>query len=152
MSFNHITAYEPDGWIDYSFCYCIRVRDGYLQFRRDFPTLYFPDRRRSSISWRHKMGTLSALLPLCKGNPPVTGGYLSYKSVMQILYVFFVVSLNKSLNKAETPWRSCDLNGVWYVFNTRVNLVCTDKQLITTSVLTRAYILAYFLTGLWWHR
>ena len=29
--------------------------------------------------WRHQMETISALLALCEGNPPVTGGFTAMK-------------------------------------------------------------------------
>ena len=50
------------------------------------------------------------------GNPPVAGGLLEQKPVMQSVDVFFMVSLNKLLNKQygcrwfETAWRLCDLS------------------------------------------
>ena len=46
----------------------------------------------------HAMGTLSALLALCEGNPPVTGGFPSQRTSDAEL-CFFVPSLNKLLNK-----------------------------------------------------
>ena len=59
--------------------------------------------------WRHNMGTISALLDLCEGNPPVTG-------------CFFWSTTNKLLNKQSTgswsgtPWRSCDAVVILYGF------------------------------------
>ena len=52
------------------------------------------------LSWRrHHMGTLSALLALYKGNPPVTVDSPK-KSVIRSFVIYFVfVSLNKLLNK-----------------------------------------------------
>ena len=69
-------------------------------------------------SWCHDTETLSTLLALCEGNPPVTGRYLSQRPVMQTFDVFFVVCLNKSLDK-QLPvnqdamtlmWLRCDKN------------------------------------------
>ena len=60
--------------------------------------------------WRHAMETLSALLPLCEGKPPVTGAFLSQRAAN--VGFLFDISLNKRLNKSfscwwlETPWRS----------------------------------------------
>ena len=68
--------------------------------------------------WRHQMGTFSALLALCEGNPPVTAGFPSQRPVTRKFYVFFHLCLNKRLSKQsrrrwfETPshalWRRCN--------------------------------------------
>ena len=47
------------------------------------------------------MATLSALLALYEGNPPVTGGFPLQRPVMGKFDVFFVVSVNKVLNNLE---------------------------------------------------
>ena len=49
--------------------------------------------------WRHQMETFSALLVLCEGNPAVTGGFPSQRSVTQSFDVFFDLRLNKRLRK-----------------------------------------------------
>ena len=68
---------------------------------------------------RHQMETFAALLALCEGNPPVTGGFPSQRPVTRSFDVFFNLSLNKLLNKKsrrwwfETPsrssWRHCNV-------------------------------------------
>ena len=64
--------------------------------------------------WRHQMETFSALLALCEGNPPVTGGFPSNRPVTWNLS-FFDVLLNKRLNnqwscrRFEAPWCLCDV-------------------------------------------
>ena len=40
--------------------------------------------------WRHQMDTFSALLILCEGNPPFTGGYPSQRPVKRSLIFFFI--------------------------------------------------------------
>ena len=61
--------------------------------------------------WRHQMETVPALLALCEGNPPVTGGFPSQRDSNTGFDAFFDVSLNKRLNKQtrrrwfETPSR-----------------------------------------------
>ena len=40
--------------------------------------------------WRHQMETFSALLALCEGNPPVTGGFPSQKPVTRSFDVFLI--------------------------------------------------------------
>ena len=64
------------------------------------------------------METFSALLALYEGNPPVTGEFLSQRSVTWGFDVFFDLLLNKRLSKQsrqrwfETPsrslWRHCN--------------------------------------------
>ena len=49
--------------------------------------------------WRHQMETISALLVLCKGNPPVTGGFPSQRPVLQSFVVFVDLRLNRRLIK-----------------------------------------------------
>ena len=68
--------------------------------------------------WRHQMETVSALLAICEGNPPVTGGFLSQRASNTGFDDSFDVSLNKRLSKQtsrqwkETPgysfWRHCN--------------------------------------------
>ena len=68
--------------------------------------------------WRPQIETFSALLALCEGNLPVTGGFPSQRLVTRSFDVFFDLRLNKRLNKQsrhrwfETPsrslWRRCD--------------------------------------------
>ena len=70
------------------------------------------------ILWRHQMKTFSALLALCEGNPPATGGFPSQRPVTRSFDVFFDLRLNKRLSiqsrrwKFETPsrslWRHCN--------------------------------------------
>ena len=63
-------------------------------------------------TWRHQIETLSALVALCEGNPPVTGGFPSQRPVTRGFDVFFGLCLNKRLTKQsrrrwfETPPRS----------------------------------------------
>ena len=54
--------------------------------------------------WRHQMETFSSLLPLCEGNPPVTGGFPSQRPVARSFDVYFDLSLNKRLSKQSGHW------------------------------------------------
>ena len=86
--------------------------------------------------WCHDMKKLSTLLALCKGNHhslvvPFTKGWqcgkcFHTKTIMDGFNVFFVVSINKLLNKQsslqwfEMPWGSCyitvmDNSERWYL-------------------------------------
>ena len=66
----------------------------------------------------HRMETFSALLALCEGNPPVTGGFPSQRPVTRSFDILFDMGLNKWLGKqsrrrwVETPcrslWRHCN--------------------------------------------
>ena len=50
------------------------------------------------------METFSALLDLCEGNPPVTGGFPSQWQVTRSFDVFFDLRLNKWLSKQSWDW------------------------------------------------
>ena len=64
------------------------------------------------IWWRHQMATMSALLALCEGNPPLL------KAVTRIFEVFFDLRMNKRLSKqsrrrwfettSRSLWRHCN--------------------------------------------
>ena len=62
--------------------------------------------------WCHQMGTFSALLVICVGKPPVTGGFPSQRPVTWVFDVFFDLRLNKRFSKQSkrrsfgTPSRS----------------------------------------------
>ena len=56
--------------------------------------------------WRHQMETISALLALCGGNPPVTGGFPSKRPVTRSFDVFFDLRLNQWLRKQVCGWWS----------------------------------------------
>ena len=54
--------------------------------------------------WRHRMDIFSALLALCEGNPPVTGGFPSQRPVTRSFDIFFDLHLNKRLSKQSRRW------------------------------------------------
>ena len=55
--------------------------------------------------WRHQMEAFSALLALCEGNSPVTGGFPSQRPVTRSFDVFFDLRLNKWLRKQSSDLR-----------------------------------------------
>ena len=59
---------------------------------------------RNVLWWRHQMETFSALLVLCEGNPPVTGGFPSQRPVTQSFDVCFDLRLNERLSKLSRRW------------------------------------------------
>ena len=54
--------------------------------------------------WRHQMETFSALLAICAGNSPVSGGFPAQRPVTQSFDVFFDLRPNKRLNKQWWGW------------------------------------------------
>ena len=58
------------------------------------------DRKKNRKTWwRHQMETISALLPLCVGNPPVTGEFPAQRPVTRSWDVCSDLRLNKRLSK-----------------------------------------------------
>ena len=53
---------------------------------------------------RHEIETFSALLALCEGNPPVTGGFPSQRPATRSFDVFFDLRLNKQPGKQSRRW------------------------------------------------
>ena len=74
--------------------------------------------RYQATWWRHQMETFSALLALCGGNSPVTGGFPPQRPVTQSFDIFIDLRLKKWLSTQsrrwwfETPtcslWRHCN--------------------------------------------
>ena len=93
------------------------------------------------ILWRHKMETLSPLLALCEGNPPVTGGFHTQRPATRSFDILFDLHLNKRLNKQsrrrwfETPsrslWRRCNDTAVFPIVH-----ACTAMSLINLIIYT----------------
>ena len=59
--------------------------------------------RRQISCWRHQMEPFSRLLVLCEGNPLVTGGFPSQRSVTRSFDVFFDLRLNRRCETIEAP-------------------------------------------------
>ena len=67
----------------------------------------------------HQMETFSALLALCEGNSPVTGGFPSQRTVIRSFDIFYDLRLNKRLSKqskrlwfetlSRSLWRRCNV-------------------------------------------
>ena len=74
--------------------------------------------RKKSAWWRHQMETFSALLALCEGNPPVTGGFPSQRSVTRSFDDFFHLRLNKwSSKQSRRRWFETPLRPSWRHWN-----------------------------------
>ena len=54
--------------------------------------------------WRHQMETVSALLAICAGNPPVPGEYPTQRRVKRSFDVSFDLRLIKRLRKQSWCW------------------------------------------------
>ena len=68
--------------------------------------------------WRHKMETFSALLDLCEGNSPVTGGSPSQKPETRSFDVFVDLRLNKRLTKQSIHrWYGTPSRPSWRHYN-----------------------------------
>ena len=50
------------------------------------------------------METISGLLAICAGNPPVTGEFPAQRPVTRSFDVFFDLGLNKRLSKQSWGW------------------------------------------------
>ena len=62
--------------------------------------------------------TFSALLAICEGNPPVTGGFPSQRPVTRNIDVFFDLRLTKRLSKqSRRRWFETPLRSLWRHFN-----------------------------------
>ena len=65
--------------------------------------------------WRHQIETFSALLVLCKGNPPVTGGFPSQSSITLsfdvFLFVFSSAPEQTVKQTIETPVKGSHMPG-----------------------------------------
>ena len=63
---------------------------------------YVPCSKSYWSLWRHQMETHSALLAISKGNPPVTGGFPSQRSVTRSLDIFLICAwTNVSANNRD---------------------------------------------------
>ena len=60
--------------------------------------------RKNMAWWRHQMETFSALLALCEGKPPVTGGFPSQRPATGSFNIFFHLRLTKRLSKQHGTW------------------------------------------------
>ena len=78
-----------------------------------------------SSTWRrHQMEIFSALLALCEGNPPVTGGLPSQRPVTRNFDVSFDLRLNKRLSKqSRRRWFETPLRSLWRVMYALTPLV-----------------------------
>ena len=84
--------------------------------------------------WRHQMETFSALLSLCEGNPPVTGGFPSQRPVRRSFDVFFDRRLHKRLSiQSRRWWFEIPSQSLWRHRNAVGSLqqITTEKQKYT---------------------
>ena len=102
-------------WCHIHYCYILRTNVAVLQtkFASAFPWMKMYEVYQKLISWWcHQMETFSMLLALCEGNPLVTSGFPSQRTVTWS-FVFFDLCLNKRLSKQSRCQRfetlSCSL-------------------------------------------
>ena len=76
--------------------------------------------------------TFSALLALCEGNPPVTGGFPLQRPVWRRFHVFFDLHMNKRRSKqSRRRWFGTPLCLLWRQYNVEFWVACK----LCTSVL-----------------
>ena len=69
---------------------------------------------RAAAWWRHHLETFSALLALCEGNPPGTGGLPSQRLVTRSFDFFFDKRLNKPFSKqSRRRWFETSSSWLW---------------------------------------
>ena len=67
------------------------------------------------------METFSALLALCEGNPPSTGGFLLQRPVVRSFGVFVDLRLNKRLSKqSRRRWFETPSRSLWRHYNAAI--------------------------------
>ena len=104
--------------------------------------------------WRHQMETFSALLAICAGNSPVSGGFTAQRLFTRSFDVFFDLCLNKRLRKQwwgwlfETLslplWRHCNAPGS---ISTNDDY-CPRRHMVSLSELDKS-ILGMWCNQLW---
>ena len=103
-----------------------RLSVGFYKFRTIPFALYLSVSLKplhTTTWWRHRMETFSALLALCEGNPPFTGGFPSQKPVTRSFDVFFDLYLNKRLSKySRRRWFETPLRSLWRHCNDYISL------------------------------
>ena len=82
--------------------------------------------------WRYGMGIFSALLALCEGNPPITGGFPSQSASDAEIWCFLSCTYEQTIEQTQgrrwfqTPWPSlachCDFFFAKYELVLRENL------------------------------
>ena len=96
--------------------------------------------------WRHQMETFSAILAICVGNSPATGGVPAQRPVMRSCDVFFDLRLNTRLCKQwwgwwfETPsrpsWRHCiAFQGTWMFSFYAVQAFCEAITVLIVGII-----------------
>ena len=89
--------------------------------------------------WRHQMETFSALLAICVGNSPVTGGISTRRPVTVSFDIFIDLRLFKRLNKQSWGW--------WYetpshsLWRHRNVISCTLKQVLNGRCLSKTSLI-----------
>ena len=79
--------------------------------------------------WRHQMETFSALLALCEGNPPVSGGFPSQRPITRSFYVFFDLQPSKKLNKqSRRRWFKTTSHSLWRHYNATNKRTIHDER------------------------
>ena len=90
------------------------------------------------------MKLFSALVAICKGNPPVTDGFPSHRPVAQSFDIFFSVRLNKRLSRPSRFWLfQTPSRSLWRHCNCIPKHTPIGKLLISVTVLYRPNLLTF---------
>ena len=73
--------------------------------------------------WRHQMKTFSALLALCEGKPPITGGFHWQRAVTGSFDIFFHLCLNRRPSKQSRRWFETPSRSSWCHYNVLSNSI-----------------------------
>ena len=85
---------------------------------------WWNNQNKASTWWRHQMETFSALLALCEGNPPVTGGFPTQGPVTRSFGVFYDLRPNKRLSKqSRRRWFETSSRSLWRNCNEDVHIL-----------------------------
>ena len=96
----------------------------YRRLRDDKPWI------NSNPWWRHQMDIISAILALCEGYPPVTGGFPSQRPVTRSFDVFFELRLKKKrlTKQSRRRWFETPTHSSWRHYNVSVQIhVCATR-------------------------
>ena len=107
------------------FILTLDIRDWYTQPEGNNHVQYNSRNMRSVTVlswWCHQTETLSVLLVLCEGNPPVTGGFSSQRASSAVLRCFFYIRLGKRWIDSgvvlTVMWRHCNDRVLSWFFTT----------------------------------
>ena len=105
--------------------------------------------RLTGSAWWRQVETLSALLALWEGNPPVTGGFPWQRPVTRRFDIFFNLRLNKRLSKqSRRRWFEMQSWSLLRHYNGPFSRQMGKKQ--CTNIGSRSFFPSPIYTCVWW--